>query len=367
MWFRQVLRLQSISRRNFQVQVKYEIHLCPVLSATKPARSRKNGYYEVLGISANSRAGDIKTGYLNIVKKHHPDRAGQENEESKAIFEEATEAYQCLMDPTQRYFYDRHGFPPDTRNQRSSSTYDYQPKYNVYRKPDEQQTQKQYEEWIKSQGHSGADEKSYKQRLKNMYVELRYGFKYYDMPWKIKEFFQILLGVSVTIVVICYGFVNYIRWMMETTGKDKNPPRLNDMSRNPEIALQNDILGHAGARKYSNSPFNSEKSKHAKNEQEFFRSSSHGDEVEVQKAGKRPKHLYWVENPKELPEENTEKLVKESRKERRQRIQKELHDGKIAHRISVLRDRLKLLDSEALIVRNEIRSLESKRSTPDES
>jgi len=255
MWCRQVLRLHSVSRRNFLVQVKYEIHLCPVLSATKPARSRKNGYYEVLGISANSRAGDIKTGYLNIVKKHHPDRAGQENEESKAIFEEATEAYQCLMDPTQRYFYDRHGFPPDTRNQRSSSTYDYQPKYNVYRKPDEQQTQKQYEEWIKSQGHSGADEKSYKQRLKNMYVELRYGFKYYDMPWKIKEFFQILLGVSVTIVVICYGFVNYIRWMMETTGKDKNPPRLNDMSRNPEIALQNDILGHAGARNYSNSPF----------------------------------------------------------------------------------------------------------------
>ena len=59
--------------------------------------------------------------------------------------------------------------------------------------------------------------------------------------------------------------------------------------------------------------------------------------------------------------------MKESRKERRQRIQKELHDGKIAHRISVLRDRLKLLDSEALIVRNEIRSLESKRSAPDES
>ena len=87
MWCRQVLRLHSVSRRNFLVQVKYEIHLCPVLSATKPARSRKNGYYEVLGISANSRAGDIKTGYLNIVKKHHPDRAGQENEESKAIFE----------------------------------------------------------------------------------------------------------------------------------------------------------------------------------------------------------------------------------------------------------------------------------------
>jgi len=320
-----------------------------VLSASKPARSRKNGYYEVLGISANSRAGDIKTGYLNIVKKHHPDRAGQENEESKAIFEEATEAYQCLMDPTQRYFYDRHGFPPDTRNQRSSSTYDYQPKYNVYRQPDEQQTQKQYEEWIKSQGHSGsgADEKSYRQRLKNMYVELRYGFKYYDMPWKIKEFFQILLGVSVTIVVICYGFVSYARWMMETTGKDRNPPRLNDMSRNPEIALQNDILGHAGARNYSNSPF------------------------------------YWTANPNAKPyqKDSTESPSKENRtssglrskmdkngnesetrKQKRTRVRKELEDYKISHRLGVLRYRLQIIDSESDIIRNEIRSLEKSLS-----
>ena len=60
MWFRQVLRLQSISRQNFRVQVKYEIHLCPILSASAPARSRKNGYYEILGVSANSRNGDIK-------------------------------------------------------------------------------------------------------------------------------------------------------------------------------------------------------------------------------------------------------------------------------------------------------------------
>lgn len=338
MWFRQVLRLQSISRQNFRVQVKYEIHLCPVLSATKPARSRKNGYYEVLGISANSRAGDIKTGYLNIVKKHHPDRAGQENEESKAIFEEATEAYQCLMDPTQRYFYDRHGFPPDTRNQRSSSTYDYQPKYNVYRKPDEQQTQKQYEEWIKSQGHSGADEKSYKQRLKNMYVELRYGFKYYDMPWKIKEFFQILLGVSVTIVVICYGFVNYIRWMMETTGKDKNPPRLNDMSRNPEIALQNDILGHAGARNYSNSPFYWTANPNAKPyvKESIENRTSSGSRSKMEKNGNGS----------------------ETRKQKRTRVQKELEDYKISHRLGVLRYRLQIIDSESDIIRNEIRSLE---------
>ena len=51
------------------------------------ARSRKNGYYEILGVSTTSRSGDIKAGYMEIVKKHHPDRAGADNAESKAIFE----------------------------------------------------------------------------------------------------------------------------------------------------------------------------------------------------------------------------------------------------------------------------------------
>ena len=70
MWFRQVLRLQSISRQNFRVQVKYEIHLCPILSASAPARSRKNGYYEILGVSANSRNGDIKVKLVSMELNH---------------------------------------------------------------------------------------------------------------------------------------------------------------------------------------------------------------------------------------------------------------------------------------------------------
>ena len=71
MWFRQVLRLHSISRQNFRVQVKYEIHLCPILSASAPARSRKNGYYEILGVSANSRNGDIKVKLVFMELNHN--------------------------------------------------------------------------------------------------------------------------------------------------------------------------------------------------------------------------------------------------------------------------------------------------------
>ena len=59
--------------------------------------------------------------------------------------------------------------------------------------------------------------------------------------------------------------------------------------------------------------------------------------------------------------------MKETHKEKQQRIQKELNNAKIAQRNIVSRDCLKLLDSEAVIVRNMIRRLESKRSPSDES
>ena len=56
---------------------------------------RYNGYYEVLGLPMGSSAkiADIKHAYLRIAMKHHPDKAGADNENSKEIFEEASEAY----------------------------------------------------------------------------------------------------------------------------------------------------------------------------------------------------------------------------------------------------------------------------------
>ena len=48
----------------------------------------------------------------------------------------------------------------------------------------------------------------------------------------------------------------------------------------------------------------------------------------------------------------------ETRKQKRTRVQKELEDYKISHRLGVLRYRLQIIDSESDIIRNEIRSLE---------
>ena len=43
------------------------------------------------------------------------------------------------------------------------------------------------EDWFKAQGHSVNEPNiGIRQRLKNMYVELRYGLNYYNFPWRIR-------------------------------------------------------------------------------------------------------------------------------------------------------------------------------------
>ena len=80
-----------ISKTYFLIffSVKCEIHVSSIYFNDKlgPARSRRNGFYEVLGVPQSSRLVDIKAAYLRIAKKHHPDRAGSDNQESREIFD----------------------------------------------------------------------------------------------------------------------------------------------------------------------------------------------------------------------------------------------------------------------------------------
>jgi hypothetical protein len=46
------------------------------------------------------------------------------------------------------------------------------------------------EDWFTAQGHSGyrKDEKiSLRQAMKNAYVEVKWGFKYWNFPWKLES------------------------------------------------------------------------------------------------------------------------------------------------------------------------------------
>ena len=78
--------------------------------------STKRDYYEILGVSKNAAADEIKKSYRKVAMQFHPDRnPGDKEAEDK--FKEAAEAYEVLSDADKKAKYDRYGhaaFGPGT-------------------------------------------------------------------------------------------------------------------------------------------------------------------------------------------------------------------------------------------------------------
>lgn len=67
----------------------------------------KRDYYEVLGVSKNASAEDIKKAYRKLARQYHPDVNKAADAEEK--FKEVKEAYDVLSDEQKRAAYDRFG------------------------------------------------------------------------------------------------------------------------------------------------------------------------------------------------------------------------------------------------------------------
>jgi len=68
----------------------------------------KRDYYEILEISKNATADEIKKAYRQKALKFHPDK-NPDNKEAEEKFKEAAEAYEILSDPQKRSRYDQFG------------------------------------------------------------------------------------------------------------------------------------------------------------------------------------------------------------------------------------------------------------------
>uniref|UniRef100_A0A7S4BDI1 J domain-containing protein n=1 Tax=Chrysotila carterae TaxID=13221 RepID=A0A7S4BDI1_CHRCT len=67
------------------------------------------GYYEVLGVSKNADADELKKAYRKQAIKWHPDKNPDNREAAEKKFKEVAEAYEVLSDANKRAVYDRHG------------------------------------------------------------------------------------------------------------------------------------------------------------------------------------------------------------------------------------------------------------------
>ncbi len=68
-------------------------------------------YYEILGVSKDATADDLKRAYRKLAKQYHPDaqHTDEDKKNAEAKFKEINEAYSVLSDDNKRAQYDRFG------------------------------------------------------------------------------------------------------------------------------------------------------------------------------------------------------------------------------------------------------------------
>jgi curved DNA-binding protein CbpA len=68
---------------------------------------RETEFYDVLGVSVDATPTQIKKGYYQMARIHHPDKGGSEEK-----FKLISQAYEVLSDPSKRELYNKHGKVP---------------------------------------------------------------------------------------------------------------------------------------------------------------------------------------------------------------------------------------------------------------
>ena len=69
----------------------------------------ENDYYQILGVSREATADDIKKAYRKLAMKYHPDKAKGDKKQAEEKFKQISEAYAVLSNPDKKKEYDEFG------------------------------------------------------------------------------------------------------------------------------------------------------------------------------------------------------------------------------------------------------------------
>jgi len=69
----------------------------------------ENDYYQILGVSREATADEIKKSYRKLAMKYHPDKAKGDKKQAEEKFKQISEAYAVLSNPDKKKEYDEFG------------------------------------------------------------------------------------------------------------------------------------------------------------------------------------------------------------------------------------------------------------------
>ena len=127
-----------------------------------------SNYYEILGVTKNATADEIKTAYRTLAFKYHPDRnPGDTAAEEK--FKQISAAYDVLGDEAKRRQYDMGGYSSDSYSSAGSQSQQYQHQYQyTYSNPFGEEN---FWEWF-----NNAQSRSQNQQTQNTHYYNQYDY-----------------------------------------------------------------------------------------------------------------------------------------------------------------------------------------------
>lgn len=153
-----------------------------------------SNYYDILGVSKNATADEIKKAYRTLAFKYHPDR-NQGNPEAEEKFKQISAAYDVLGDEAKRRQYDMGSYSNSYSTAGSQTQQQYQRQYQyTYSNPFGEEN---FWEWF-----NGAQFRSRNQQTQNSYGNYsQYNYRQEEEPQTRGSYFSTFVLKALQTVV----------------------------------------------------------------------------------------------------------------------------------------------------------------------